>query len=184
MAIVENPFGAPVVSQKQKLKKFLFVITKEMGLYTPYNTDQLVKAYNYCREQLGDEFEQYLKAVRKNIRRQEPSKEGGKVAINYLTDVFTKFPQIIRQLKAEGHWGESAFPDGWALDQYGLPHHPDYRLISTGALGYTYVHNDANNDLPPLLVVYDKNKKVLSKIENLKTGEVLWSGKKPGENKK
>lgn len=183
MTVVSNPFGQPIQSNKQKLKKFLFAVTREMGLYDPYNSDHLVKAYNYCKEQLGDDFEPYLKAVRTHIRRQEPSREGGKVAINYLSDVFTKFPQIINQLKREGKW-VNVGPDGWTIDEYGLPNHPDYRLISDGALGMTFVHRNVEDSLPPLMVVYNKDKKVISKVENLVTGEVLWSGKNINANKK
>lgn len=183
MEVTENPFGAPVQSSKQKLKKFLFALSGEMGLYNPYNTDTLVKSYNYCRDELGEDFEHYLETVRKHIKRQEPSKEESKVAINYLTDVFTKFPQIIAQLKREGKWGGDA-PDGWSVDEFGLPCHPDYRFISKSPYGYTYVHKDASNNLPPLNVVYNKDSKVFKSIENLETGEVLWTGKSTTQNKR
>lgn len=177
MEVIENPFGAPVKSKKQQLKKFLFVLTKEMGLYNPYNTDTLVKAYNYCKDELGGEFDKYLSSVRKHIRKQDADKEKGRVAINYLTDVFTKFAQIITQLKREGHW-DGDYPDGWSIDNFGLPCHPDYRFISQSANGYTYVHVDVNNDLPPLNVVYNKDSKRIKRIENLATREVIWNGEK------
>lgn len=171
--VIENPFGEPEVSKKTKLKKFLFAVSNEMGLYAPYNSDTMIKAYNYCKEQLGDEFEYYFKIVREHISRQEPSKEDGKVAINFLTDVFTKFPQIINQLTRAGLW-HSGCPDGWSVDKYGLPCHPDYRLISQSSLGYTFVHKDVSNSLPPLLVVYNKDKKAFKRIENLKTRDIIW----------
>lgn len=183
MQVTENPFGKPIQSNKQKLKKFLFVVTKEMELYTPYNTDNLIKAYNYCKDELGDEFEYYLDTVRKHIRRQEPSREEGKVAINYLTDVFTKFAQIIGQLKRAGVW-HSGVPEGWGVDSFGLPCHPSYRFISNIGAEYTFVHNDVNDDLPPLKVVYNKDRKQFRCIENLTTREVIWSGKNTGQSKK
>lgn len=183
MAVVRNPFGAPVESDKRKLKKFLFAVTKEMGLYNPYNTDTLVKTYNYCREEMGDEFNYYLDTVRKYIRLQEPSKEDGKVAINYLTDVFTKFAQIKAQLMREGKW-HSNMPDGWGIDEFGLPCHADYRLIGQCGAEYTYVHCDVENQLPPLKVIYNSNSKTITRIENLKTREVIWSGKSTGQSRK
>lgn len=182
MTVVENPFGAPVKSNKQRLKKFLLVVSREMGLFVPYNTDNLVRAYNYCKDEMGDDFEHYLEMARKYVRKQEPQKEGGKVAINYLTDVFTKFPQIVRQLKAEGHWVKGNLPDGWGVDDYGLPCHPDYRLISQSALGYTFVHKDVENNLPPLIVVYNKDSREFKRIENLQTGEIVWSGESTGQS--
>lgn len=171
--VVQNPFGEAPKSKKSGLKKFLFAVSKEMGLYAPYNSDTLIKTYNYCKEQLGDDFEYYLETVKANITRQEPSKEEGKVAINFLTDVFTKFPQIIQQLEREGKW-HSGMPAGWSVDKYGLPCHPDYRLISQSSLGYTFVHKDVSNSLPPLLVVYNKDKKAFKRIENLKTRDIIW----------
>lgn len=179
MEIVENPFGAPVKSNKQKLRKFLLALTRDMGLYAPYNTDNLIRSYNYCKEELGDEFDNYLEKCRKYIRKQEANKEKGHVAINYLTDVFTKFAQIKAQLVREGKW-QNNYPDGWSIDEYGLPCHPDYRFISQSPFGYTFVHKDVENDLPPLNVVYNKDKKTFKSIENLKTGEMLWIGKSTG----
>ena len=183
MDIVENPFGAPVESNKIKLRKFLLAVTKEMGLYAPYKVDDLIRGYNYCKEQLGDEFQEYLDTVRKHIRRQEASKEKGHVAVNYLTDVFTKFAQIKAQLMREGKW-HSEYPDGWSVDEYGLPCHPDYRFISQSPFGYTFVHKDVSNKLPPLNVVYNKDSKVFKSIENLETGEIIWTGKSIGQSKK
>ena len=181
--IVENPFGTPIKSNKQKLKKFLFALSNDLGLYVPYNSDTMVKSYNYCKEQLGDEFEDYLSMVKQHVRKQEADKDKAHVAINYLTDVFTKFAQIIAQLKREGKW-HSEFPDGWSIDEYGLPCHPDYRFISQSPLGYTFVHKDVENNLPPLNVVYNKDKKVFSSIENLETGEIIWSGESSGQSEK
>lgn len=183
MEVIENPFGAPVESNKRKLKKFLLAVTKEMGLYAPYNTDNLIRGYNYCKGEMGDEFNEYLDRVRKYIRKQEPSKEKGHVAINYLTDVFEKFPQIKSQLQREGKW-HSEYPDGWEIDEYGLPCHPDYRLISQSPTGSTYVHRDVSNNLPPLNVVYNKDSKTFVSIENIETGEILWNGKSTGRSRK
>ena len=174
MEVIENPFGAPVQSKKQRLKKFLLAVTREMGLYNPYKTDDLIRAYNYCKDEMGEEFEKYFSTVRKHIRLQEASKDNGRVAINYLTDVFTKFAQIKAQLKREGKW--EACPDDWEIDEFGLPCHPEYRLISQNPDGYTYVHKDVSNNLPPLNVVYNKDSKQIRRIENLATGEILWSG--------
>lgn len=183
MDIVENPFGAPAQSNKQKLRKFLLVVTKEMGLYAPYNTDNLIRGYNYCKEELGDEFDNYLEKCRKYIRHQEADKDKGHVAINYLTDVFTKFAQIKAQLKREGKW-HNEYPDGWSVDEYGLPCHPDYRFISQSPFGYTFVHKNVDDNLPPLNVVYNKDSKAFKSIENLETGEILWSGESTGQSKK
>lgn len=183
MEIVENPFGAPVQSNKQKLKKFLLSVTREMGLYVPYNTDHLIRSYNYCKNEMGEDFDYYFSRVRKNIRRQEPSKEQGHVAINYLTDVFTKFAQIKTQLEREGKW-HNDYPDGWSVDDHGMPCHPDYRFISESPFGLTYVHIDVSDDLPPLNVVYNRESKVFKSIENLLTGEIVWTGKNKTSSEK
>lgn len=182
MEVVENPFGQPVQSKKQKTKKFLLAVTRDMGLYNPYKTDDLVRAYNYCKDELGDEFEEYFSTVRKHIRLQEADKEKGRVAINYLTDVFTKFAQIKAQLKREGKWGD--VPDGWYIDEFDLPSHADYRFISQYGAEYTFVHKDVENPLPPLKVVYNKDKKQFRRIENLTTGEILWSGENTEQSNK
>lgn len=182
MEVIENPFGKPVQSNKQKLKKFLLAVTREMGLYNPYKTDDLVRAYHYCKDEMGDEFEKYFSTVRKHIRLQEADKEKGRVAINYLTDVFTKFAQIRTQLKREGKWNDS--PDGWYVDEFGLPSHADYRFISQVGAEYTFVHKDVENSLPPLKVVYNKDSKQIRRIENLTTGEIIWTGESITQNSK
>lgn len=174
--IIENPFGAPVESNKRKLKKFLFALSGELGLYNPYKSDDMVRSYNYCKEELGTDFDKYLETVRRYIGRQEASREEGHVAINVLTDIFTKFPQIIAQLKREGHWSDYPMPSGWSVDpQLELPVHSGYRHISMDAKGgITYVHKDVEDSLPPLYVVYNKKKKAIISITNLLTGELEW----------
>lgn len=175
MAVVMNPFGEPKgVNGNSQLKKFLFAVSKEMGLYPCYNSDNMVKSYKYCREALGDEFNNYFDLVRKNLTRQEAEYQKGRVAINYITDVFTKFPQIIQQLKKEGKWSDGNRPDGWSVDEYGNPCHKMYRLVSQGVLGYTFSSKDETSKLPPLIVVYNKESKEFKRVENLETGEVLW----------
>ena len=175
--VVQNPFGEAPKSKKSGLKKFLFAVSKEMGLYAPYNSDTLIKTYNYCKEQLGDDFEYYLETVKANITRQEPSKEEGKVAINFLTDVFTKSPQIIQQLEREGKW-HSGMPVGWSIDNFGVPKNNKDRFVSQSALGYTFIGQNPEENLPPIIVVYNKEKKSFKRIENLQTGEVIWKENK------
>lgn len=175
--IVQDPFGTPIKSKKSGLKKFLFALSKDMNLYSPYNSDTLVKSYNYCKEQLGEDFDYYLETVKKYITKQKPEKEKGHVAINFLTDVFTKFPQIIQQLEREGKW-HSGMPSGWSVDDFGIPKNTKYRFVSQSALGYTFVGQDPKENLPPIIVVYNKEQKSFKRIENLQTGEVLWKEKK------
>lgn len=172
MEIINNPFGTPKDSCIKCIKGFLAVMTREMGLYKAYNSDTLVKTYRYCKRELGDEFDNYVRAVRCHIRLQEADYKSGKVAIHYLTDVFTKFPQIIEQLKREGKW-DGEYPAGWSVDSTGAPFHKDYRLVARGLDGFTYIGEKSY--LVPVTVVYNKDKNKFIKITNTKTGEVIWS---------
>ena len=91
--------------------------------------------------------------------------------------MFTKFPQIIQQLEREGKW-HSGMPVGWSIDNFGVPKNNKYRFVSQSALGYTFVGQNPEENLPPIIVVYNKEKKSFKRIENLQTGEVIWKENK------